>query len=261
MPLDRGHVVDVDIAVAVCVAEAYAVKKDVRDMVLLCVIIGAGAVPYAEGKGRTVVERRSRYGCHAFWDLNVFQRSAAGKGAVTDGRDVVFKQNRFERGTLKECLRRDLRRGAVAETHLIQRRAAVKHAVAQRLNGGRDLDSLEVDASGKGALPKAVEPGRVIERQRLDRFVSEKREGLDRGHIITEKFFADDDIAFGALIGFQVGDRVIAVDNTEVTSVSDLKAILSEHAVGDTLSFELERDGRTGTIDLTLEEYSPAATA
>ena len=61
--------------------------------------------------------------------------------------------------------------------------------------------------------------------------------------------------------GFQVGDRVIAVDNTEVTSVSDLKAILSEHAVGDTLSFELERDGRTGTIDLTLEEYSPAATA
>ncbi len=45
--------------------------------------------------------------------------------------------------------------------------------------------------------------------------------------------------------GFQVGDRVIAVD----------------HAVGDTLSFELERDGRTGTIDLTLEEYSPAATA
>ncbi|MBQ3988740.1 MAG: PDZ domain-containing protein [Ruminococcus sp.] len=54
---------------------------------------------------------------------------------------------------------------------------------------------------------------------------------------------------------------MIAVDNTEVTSVSDLKAILSEHAVGDTLSFELERDGRTGTIDLTLEEYSPAATA
>lgn len=37
--------------------------------------------------------------------------------------------------------------------------------------------------------------------------------------------------------------------------------ILSEHAVGDTLSFELERDGRTGTIDLTLEEYSPAAAA
>lgn len=61
--------------------------------------------------------------------------------------------------------------------------------------------------------------------------------------------------------GFSVGDRVISVDGTQVTSISDLKAIISEHSVGDTLSFELERSGRTGTIQLTLEEYVPTASA
>lgn len=61
--------------------------------------------------------------------------------------------------------------------------------------------------------------------------------------------------------GFNVGDRVISVDGTQVTSISDLKAIISEHSVGDTLSFELERSGRTGTIQLTLEEYVPTASA
>lgn len=57
--------------------------------------------------------------------------------------------------------------------------------------------------------------------------------------------------------GFSVGDRVISVDGKEVTSVSDVSTILSEHAVVDTIRFELERCGRTGTIDLTLEEYAP----
>ena len=61
--------------------------------------------------------------------------------------------------------------------------------------------------------------------------------------------------------GFNVGDRVISVDNNTVSSISDLKAIISEHSVGDTLSFEIERGGRTGTIQLTLEEYVPTASA
>ena len=64
-----------------------------------------------------------------------------------------------------------------------------------------------------------------------------------------------------AKAGFSVGDRVISVDGTEVNSVSDLKKIISEHSVGDTVTFELERGGRTGTIELTLEEYVPSGTA
>ena len=61
--------------------------------------------------------------------------------------------------------------------------------------------------------------------------------------------------------GFNAGDRVISVDGTEVKSISDLKSIISGHSVGDTLSFELERNGSTGTLQLTLEEYAPSATA
>ena len=61
--------------------------------------------------------------------------------------------------------------------------------------------------------------------------------------------------------GFQVGDRVLAVDGKEITTFSDLKSVISEHSVGDTLSFELERNGRTGTLQLTLEEYSPTDAA
>lgn len=60
-----------------------------------------------------------------------------------------------------------------------------------------------------------------------------------------------------AKAGFSVGDRVVSVDGTAVNSFTDLKTIISEHSVGDTVKFEIERSGRTGTIDLTLEEYSP----
>ena len=59
--------------------------------------------------------------------------------------------------------------------------------------------------------------------------------------------------------GFMTGDRVISVDGKSIESVSDLTAIISTYSVGDTISFELERGGRTGSIDLTLEEYVPSS--
>ena len=64
-----------------------------------------------------------------------------------------------------------------------------------------------------------------------------------------------------AKAGFSVGDRVISVDGNAVNTISDLKKIITDHSVGDTVSFELERSGRTGTIELTLEEYVPTASA
>ena len=63
-----------------------------------------------------------------------------------------------------------------------------------------------------------------------------------------------------ASAGFNVGDRVIAVDGTEINSISDIKKIISAHSVGDTLEFKLERNGSTGNLSLTLEEYAPANT-
>ena len=59
--------------------------------------------------------------------------------------------------------------------------------------------------------------------------------------------------------GFQSGDRVISVDGKKVSSASDITSIIAEHSSGDTITFELERNSRTGSIDLTLEEYVPGA--
>ena len=53
---------------------------------------------------------------------------------------------------------------------------------------------------------------------------------------------------------------MIAVDGTEINSISDIKKIISAHSVGDTLEFKLERNGSTGNLSLTLEEYAPANT-
>ena len=57
--------------------------------------------------------------------------------------------------------------------------------------------------------------------------------------------------------GFQVGDRVISVDGKKVSSASDISDIIASHSVGDTITFELERSGKTGSLELTLEEYEP----
>ena len=57
--------------------------------------------------------------------------------------------------------------------------------------------------------------------------------------------------------GFSAGDRVISVDGKKVSSASDITSIIAEHSAGDTITFELERGNRTGSIVLTLEEYVP----
>ena len=59
--------------------------------------------------------------------------------------------------------------------------------------------------------------------------------------------------------GFQAGDRVISVDGKKVSSASDITSVIAEHSSGDTITFELERNGRTGSIDLKLEEYVPGS--
>ena len=61
--------------------------------------------------------------------------------------------------------------------------------------------------------------------------------------------------------GFQSGDRVISVDGKKVSSAGDITSIIAEHSSGDTITFELERNSRTGSIDLTLEEYVPGNTS
>lgn len=55
----------------------------------------------------------------------------------------------------------------------------------------------------------------------------------------------------------QVGDRVIAVDGTEITSASDVEDIITEHEVGDTLAFTIYREGKMMEVQVTCYEYTP----
>lgn len=58
-----------------------------------------------------------------------------------------------------------------------------------------------------------------------------------------------------AKAGLQAGDRIVAVDNVKVSSLSDLNSILDGHSVGDTVQFTVVRGSQTGTASFTLQEY------
>lgn len=57
--------------------------------------------------------------------------------------------------------------------------------------------------------------------------------------------------------GIQQGDRIVSVDGKEITTSADVEAALDDKSVGDVVEFEIERNGRTATVDVELEEYIP----
>ena len=56
--------------------------------------------------------------------------------------------------------------------------------------------------------------------------------------------------------GLQVGDRIIAIDDNSVSQSSDLTGYLQQKAVGDTVSLQIERDGKMATYQVVLGEGS-----
>ena len=57
--------------------------------------------------------------------------------------------------------------------------------------------------------------------------------------------------------GFRKGDRVVKVDGQEISKADDIASIIAGKSVGDTISFELNRGGSSGTLELTLQEDVP----
>lgn len=55
----------------------------------------------------------------------------------------------------------------------------------------------------------------------------------------------------------KVGDRIVAVDSTEVTFSADVKAALKNYSVGDTVTIKVVRDGKYYDASITLSEYVP----
>jgi serine protease Do len=52
----------------------------------------------------------------------------------------------------------------------------------------------------------------------------------------------------------QEGDRITTIDGIEVTTVSEIKAVLSKHAVGDVLTASVSRNGRIIQVSVTCLE-------
>lgn len=61
--------------------------------------------------------------------------------------------------------------------------------------------------------------------------------------------------------GFQSGDRITSINGTSVSSSSDIETEISKLSVGDTVEFTVERNGRTGTLSMVLEEAVPEGIA
>ena len=62
-----------------------------------------------------------------------------------------------------------------------------------------------------------------------------------------------------AKTGIREGDCIVSIDGQEVRSSNEIKQILNNHSVGDTISIVVSRNGRTGEGSITLEEYTGGA--
>jgi serine protease Do len=54
--------------------------------------------------------------------------------------------------------------------------------------------------------------------------------------------------------GIRVGDILLSINNTRITSQEDLEAVIYQYAIGDTVEVVVYRSGRQGTFQLTVQE-------
>ncbi len=59
----------------------------------------------------------------------------------------------------------------------------------------------------------------------------------------------------------KAGDRIVAVDGSEVTYGADVKAAIKDRSVGDEISLTVVRDGKYVDVKATLREYVPTTAA
>ncbi|MDL2225737.1 trypsin-like peptidase domain-containing protein [Eubacteriales bacterium OttesenSCG-928-M02] len=59
--------------------------------------------------------------------------------------------------------------------------------------------------------------------------------------------------------GLQRGDRILSIDNKEITGSADISALVKEKSVGDTVQVTVNRNGQERTLTLTMEESVPSS--
>lgn len=60
-----------------------------------------------------------------------------------------------------------------------------------------------------------------------------------------------------ASAGFMRGDRIVAVDGTEISTSAEFDAAIEDKSVGDEVTITVSRNGKTVDLKLVLEEYAP----
>ncbi len=60
-----------------------------------------------------------------------------------------------------------------------------------------------------------------------------------------------------AKAGFAKGDRVVSIDDKEITKSEEITNIISDKSAGDKVTFVINRNGSSKTIELTLDEDVP----
>ena len=93
--------------------------------------------------------------------------------------------------------------------------------------------------------------GETIERPYLGLSSAAGAGGVDVAAVVPGGPAAD--------AGLEAGDRITSIDGQEVSEPGDVTDALDGHEPGETLTIELERDGRTQKLDVELGER-PAAT-
>ena len=63
-----------------------------------------------------------------------------------------------------------------------------------------------------------------------------------------------------AAAGLQSGDRIISINDQEVTSKTDLTSYIAKCQVGDTVTLTIARGGKTLTVQVTLAEKDSTKT-
>ena len=61
-----------------------------------------------------------------------------------------------------------------------------------------------------------------------------------------------------AKAGLKIGDLILKVDDTEISSNTALASIISGYNAGDTATLTIQRDGKEQTVSVTFGEYKPA---
>ena len=60
-----------------------------------------------------------------------------------------------------------------------------------------------------------------------------------------------------AVAGLEPGDRIVSIDGAEIAARDDVSAIIDQHAVGDSVTITVARDGQMLTVTATLGEQTP----